>query len=265
MHSIADRDRHRVDVNGRLDVLLALTASDLRARYGRGRLRFAKWLLDPFAALGVYLVLVAAVLDRPGRATALSIACAVVPFQLVIMAVTSSMNAVRLRRAIVLNMRFDRELLPLSTVLTETVAFIAALGLLGAVMAGSRVTPTVHVLWLLVFVPLTVLLAFGMSVPATLFGVWYRDLTVFAVSFVRTLFFVAPGLVALDGVPEPAATLLKANPLSGLFEGYRDALLYGRAPDPWQILVPLAFSVAFLGLFVPVYRGEEAHLAKVVE
>ena len=68
----------------RLDTIVALTASDLRARYGRGRARVVKWLLDPFFAVGVYLVLVTVVLDRPGEAPGLSIACAVVPFQLVI-------------------------------------------------------------------------------------------------------------------------------------------------------------------------------------
>lgn len=248
-----------------LSVLLALTASDLRARYGRGRLRLAKWLLDPFAALGVYLVLVAVVLDRPEEAPALSIACAVVPFQLVVMVVASSMSAVRLRRSIVLNMRFDRGLLPASTALTETVAFAGALLLLFGIMAVSAVAPTPAVLWLVVFVPLNVLLAFALSFPATIFGVWHRDLTVFAMSFVRTLFFVAPGLVALDTVPEPAQSWLRLNPLSGIFEGYRSALLYGAAPDAWEIAVPLAWSIVLLALFVPLYRGEQAHLARVVE
>src|SRR5438874_2662482 len=64
------------------DVLISLVRSDLRARYGRGTSQFAKWLLDPFAAVGVYLLLVTIVLHRPGRAPGLSVACAVIPFQL---------------------------------------------------------------------------------------------------------------------------------------------------------------------------------------
>lgn len=254
---------------GRLErsanVLAALVVSDLRARYGRGPWRLAKWLLDPFAALGVYLVLVAFVLDRPGEAPALSIACAVVPFQLIVMVVASSMSSIRLRRSIVLNMRFERRLIPLSTVLTEAVAFGGALALLGGIMVLSRVAPTLHALWLLVFVPLTIVLAVGLAYPATLFGVWYRDLNVFALSFVRTLFFAAPGLVALDTVPSNVATVLKANPLSGLFEGYRDALLYGRSPEAWEVLVPLAFAVGLVAVFAPLYGREQRHLAKVVE
>src|SRR5207245_631264 len=67
------------------DLLLTLTASDIRSRYGRGPARSIKWLLDPFAAVGVYLLLIATVVPRAGRAPGLSLACAVVPFQLLMM------------------------------------------------------------------------------------------------------------------------------------------------------------------------------------
>ena len=66
------------------DVLTVLTRSDLQVRYGRGRLRFVKWVLDPIAALGIYLLLVAFVLDQGTLATGLSLACAIVPFQLLL-------------------------------------------------------------------------------------------------------------------------------------------------------------------------------------
>ena len=59
-----------------------LASSDLRVRYGRGGSRVLKWFLDPFAALGVYLVLVTLVLDEGTSRPGLGLACAVVPFQL---------------------------------------------------------------------------------------------------------------------------------------------------------------------------------------
>ena len=62
----------------RIDLLIALSSSDLRARYGRGSWKSLKWLLDPFFATGVYLILVTFVIDRPGVAPGLSIACATV-------------------------------------------------------------------------------------------------------------------------------------------------------------------------------------------
>ena len=76
----------------RLDVLRVLATSDLRVRYGRGRLRFLKWILDPLAALGVYLLLVAIVLSRGEDAIGLSLACAVIPFTLLMASVVNALD-----------------------------------------------------------------------------------------------------------------------------------------------------------------------------
>ena len=78
-------------LEGRPDVS---TIADLKVRYGRGGARLIKWIADPFALVGMYLVLVTLVLDRPGEAPGLSLACAVVPFQLVMATVANAMGAV---------------------------------------------------------------------------------------------------------------------------------------------------------------------------
>ena len=119
----------------RIDLLIALSSSDLRARYGRGSWKSLKWLLDPFFATGVYLILVTFVINRPGVAPGLSIACATVPFQLVIASVVNGLGSIQLRHSIVLNTRFDRSMIPLAGVVTETIAFGSALVLLAVMMA----------------------------------------------------------------------------------------------------------------------------------
>ncbi|MGZ8695951.1 MAG: ABC transporter permease [Gaiellaceae bacterium] len=248
-----------------LDVLGALTYSDLRARYGRGPWQFAKWLLDPFALVGVYLLLVSFVLNRPGTAPGLSLACAVIPFQLLMSTVIASMSAVSSRRSIILNMAFDRTLLPLSAVLTETAAFIASFALFALMMVAYGVAPTVDIVWLPLVVAVNVIFALGLSYPASLFGLWFRDLRVFAVSVVRTLFFLAPSLVPLAEIPGRAGDLVRINPLTGVFESYRDVLLFGHRPAVWQLAYPLAFGVALLAAFLPLYRREQTQFAKVVE
>jgi lipopolysaccharide transport system permease protein len=248
----------------RFDVLVALTVADLRVRYGRGPWRLLKWLLDPFALVGVFLVLVTVVLDRPGHAPGLSLACAVVPFQLTVMTVVNAMGAVALRRSIVLNMGFDRLLIPVSAACTEFVAFAASAVLLVGMMAIYGVAPTLAVLWLPVVVAVTVLVAAAFAFAASLFGLWFPELRPFGLSFVRTLFFLAPGLVPLAEIPSPADDLVKINPLSGLFESFRAVLLDGAAPALWMLAFPLAFAAIVLTVAVPLYRSEQAHFAKVL-
>jgi lipopolysaccharide transport system permease protein len=247
------------------DTLVALTMSDVRARYGRGPWRLVKWLLDPFAAVGVYLLLVTFVLNRPGTAPGLTVACAVVPFQLVMLSVVNANGAIRLRRSIILNGQFDRTLIPVASVLTETLAFAASIGLLALTMVGYRISPSMAILWLPVVLALNMVFALSWAYPSALMGLWFPDLRVFTVSFVRTLFFLAPGLIALADVHGRTHDLLRLNPLTGLFEAYRAVLLYGHRPEAWTILYPLGFSLVLVAIFLPIFIREQRHFAKVVE
>jgi ABC-type polysaccharide/polyol phosphate export permease len=246
------------------DVLVALAASDVRVRYGRGPAAALKWLLDPIAALGIYLLLVVLVLDRGGSAPGLTIACAVVPFQLVMMTVVNALRCIELRRSILLNLAVPRMLLPVASALTESVAFAAAMVLPFVMMAVYGVAPTAAVLWLIPAIAVTFALAAALAYPAALLGVWLPELSPFFISVVRALFFLAPGLVALDAVSGDGRRLLPLNPLTGIFETFRDALLYGRAPDAWQLLVPLGAALLVLAIGLPLYRRDAPHLAKVV-
>jgi ABC-type polysaccharide/polyol phosphate export permease len=246
-------------------VLATLGAADLKLRYGRGRASTVKWLLDPIAATGVYLLLVEFVLDRPGGAWALSIACAVFPFQLVMMTIINALNAVRLRQPIISNMAFPRMLLPISSTLTESVAFVGTLPVFAIMMVAYREWPEASVLWPPLLVLTTVVFAAACAYPAALIGLWFRELHNFVVSGVRTLFFLAAGLIALDQVHGLARDLLPLNPLTGIFEAYRNVLITGESPAWWHVLYPLAFAALLFAAFLPIYRSEQLQFAKVGE
>ena len=247
------------------EVLATLGAAELKLRYGRGRASTVKWLLDPIAATGVYLILVEFVLDRPGGAWALSIACAVFPFQLLMMTIINALNAVRLRQSIISNMGFPKMLLPISSALTESVAFIGTLPVFAFMMVAYGEEPEWSIVWLPLLILVTMFSAVACSYPAALIGLWFRELHNFVVSGVRTLFFLAAGLVALDTVHGLARDLLPLNPLTGIFEAYRNVLSEGQPPAWWHVLYPLAFASLMLAAFIPIYRREQAHFAKVSE
>lgn len=248
-----------------VEVLLSLTQADLRIRYGRGRFRVLRWLLEPFALAGVYLIFVVVVLNRPGHAVGLSLACAVVPFQLLMTTTTNSLGSITARRSIILNMKFNRLLIPLATTLTEIAVFAASFSLIVTMMLVYGVGPTWSLVWLPVALFVNILLAVAIAFPAALFGLWFRELRVFAISFMRTLFFLAPSLVPHSVTTGLAYNLLKLNPLTGLFDTYRDIFLYDRTPAAWAVLYPAGVALLLLGLTVPLYRREQDQFAKVVE
>jgi lipopolysaccharide transport system permease protein len=246
------------------DLLRALTEADLRFRYGRGPGRFLRWLLEPFALVGVYLLLVTFVLNRPGNAPGLSLAAAIVPFQLVILTVANAMDAVYIRRPILLNMRFERKLIPLSSTFTESTAFSASFLVIVAMMAAYHVAPTPALGWLPLVILVNIYLAAAGAYAASLLGLWLHELKPFLLSFVRMLFFLGPGLVPLSDASARAREILRFNPLSGMFESYRSVFLDGHAPAAWELLYPLAIASLILLVFVPLYSSEQTQFAKVV-
>jgi ABC-type polysaccharide/polyol phosphate export permease len=245
-------------------VIGALTRSDLRVRYGRGRLSTVKWLLDPFAAVGVYLLLVAFVLDRRGYAVGLSIACAVVPFQLVIMTIINALRAVELRRSVITNMAFDKSLIPVASGFTEAVGFAACFVLLALLMVAYGVAPTAWALMLPVIVLVTLFFAIACAFPAAVIGLWMPEISPFVMSAARATYFVAPGLISLSHIYGHTHDLLILNPLTGLFESFRDALLYGQAPQWWELVYPTVFGMLLIAIVYPVWRRDAPHFAKVL-
>lgn len=236
----------------------------MRARYGRGPWQMFKWLIDPFALTGVYLAFLVLVLNRPGGVPGLSVACAVVPFQLVIATVVTSLDSIRARETIIANMAFPRIYIPVAAALTEAMAFAASLVLLALMMGVYSVAPTSSILLLPVVILVNVAFAAAIAYPAALFALWLPDLRVFAISLVRTAFFLAPGVIPLSQIGGSANELVRINPLTGLFESYRAVLVDGSAPDAWMFVVPLAFAAVVAAIFVPIYRREQPHLAKVI-
>jgi lipopolysaccharide transport system permease protein len=247
-----------------IDVIGALTRSDLKVRYGRGRLSTIKWLLDPFAAVGVYLLLVAFVLNRQGYAVGLSIACAVVPFQRVMMTIINALRAVDLRRSVITNMAFDKSLIPVASMCTEAIGFSACFVLLALLMVVYGVTPTIWILMLPAVVAVTLFFAAACAFPAALLGLWKPEMIPFVMSVARATYFVAPGLIALRHIYGHTHDLLIFNPLTGLFEGFRDALLYGQAPEWWELAYPTAFGALLIAIVYPLWRREAPHFAKVL-
>jgi len=245
------------------DLLRVLVESDLRFRYGRGPWRFARWLLEPVALVGVYLLLVTFILAESGTAVGLSLTCAVIPFQLVMLTIANAMTTLEARRPILLNMAFDRSLLPPSCTLTECAGFASSFFLLALTMAAYGVAPTWNVLWFPLVLLVNLLLAVAAAYAAILLGIWLRELKAFVLSFVRILFFLAPALVPLEQTSESVRGWLKLNPLTGLFEAYRDVFLYGQRPAGWELVYPLVGALALFVVFVPIYRSEQRQFAKV--
>jgi len=109
-----------------------------------------------------------------------------------------------------------------------------------------------------------IVFAVGLAYPSALIGVWFPDVRLFTTQAMRMLYFAAPGVVALSEVSGRTHQLMRLNPLTALFESYRDVLIYGRLPALWMLLYPAGLALLLLAASLPVYRRDQHHFAKVI-
>jgi lipopolysaccharide transport system permease protein len=139
----------------------------------------------------------------------------------------------------------------MTPVLAKLVDFSISLMLVVAVMFYYQISPT----WNFVYLPLLVLLM--MAVPAGI-GLWFSSLAIryrdvkFAMPFViRMLIYSAPILYPISAIPEQYRVFYSLNPIVGVIEGYRAALL--GMPMPWEYILPGSLVALLVLIFGAIY------------
>lgn len=251
--------------------LVALLAwRDIRVRYKQSVLGAAWAVLQPLLTLAVFAGIFGLLLGRenlPGAAGApysLSTFSALVAWQLFARGVTGGSESIVANQALVAKVHFPRLVLPLAPVLGALVDFGLSLLVLAALCAATGVAPGWELALLPPLVLLTVAAALGVSLWLSAANALYRDVRV-ALPFAVQLWMLLTPVVysasrMLEGRPDWLVFVYGLNPMAGVAEGFRYALLGGE--PPWALLATAAVTTALLlasGLLV--FRALEPDLA----
>lgn len=160
---------------------------------------------------------------------------------------------------------FPRLSLPLSAVLGALVDLAVAMSVLVVLMVAYSVSP--NPLGLLAL-PLFVLLAFATALGVGTFlaaiNVRFRDVQ-YTVPFLTQIWlFCTPVIYPASIFPEPWRTILAINPMTGVVEGFRWALLAGAPPSWIGIAISSCVAIAMLMLGIYRFRRTERRFADVI-
>ena len=228
-----------------------LARSQISVRYRRSMLGILWALLQPLGYLLVFLFLRGVFgASSDGAPFALTGYCGLVLWAFFSNAVANSASSVIKNRGVVKKVAIKREVFPASTLLVSLVdLFIASVLLAGMLIffaSSGRFEPDVGwaLLWVPVIVFLTGMFAFGIGMLAAAIGT-YKDDLIIAMPFIMQFWLLAtPLLYRLDEVPERWQVLFSMNPMVGLVESFRAAVLHSAPPDPHA----LGLSVLGIGL-----------------
>jgi lipopolysaccharide transport system permease protein len=186
---------------------------------------------------------------------AISTFCALVPWQLFAAALSSSGNSLVANQNLITKVYFPRLVAPIAPALGAMVDFAVAFVVLLGMMVVCGLTPGVGILAVPLFALFAVAAALSVSLWLSALNAMYRDVRHILPFLVQAWMFATPVVYTtasvMGGQPGWLRVLYGLNPMAGVIEGFRWALLGGANP-PWDLLGTSAVAVAALfvgGLF----------------
>jgi lipopolysaccharide transport system permease protein len=159
---------------------------------------------------------------------------------------------------------FPRLVVPISAVLSGAVDFVLAFVVLMGMMLYYGITPTGAVVWLTALLLLALATSLGVGLWLTAMNVQFRDVR-YAVPFlINAWMFATPIAYPSSLLGEPWRTLYGINPMAGVVEGFRWALLGTETTPGPIVLVSAGVAVGLLVSGAYYFRRMEEPFADVV-
>ena len=162
---------------------------------------------------------------------------------------------------------FPRLFVPLSTIGSRMVNFSLSFVIYFALMAWYWDQMPTHPGLMLLLIPLLILLtimtALGVGCVLSSLTVSYRDFRIIVPFLVQIWMFLSPVIYPVTTMPEKYQSLMALNPMTGIIEGFRSALL--NQPANWEALMissGMAVGIFLFGLFY--FRRTERRFADIV-
>jgi lipopolysaccharide transport system permease protein len=226
---------------------------DLKVRYKQTVLGIGWAVLQPLVTVVIFSVIFGRLADLPSDSIPYPVftLVALLPWQLFSAAFTGASNSVVGSANLLTKVYFPRLIVPLAAVLTPLVDFLVWVGLLAVLMAWYGLAPTVNVIWL----PLLTLIAVALAL-----GVGLRYLLPFVL---QAWMWLSPVAYSLELVPAAWRPLYALNPMVGVIQGFRWALVGSASPGS-LLLISAAGAAALLAAGAYYFRRTEDHFADLI-
>ncbi len=240
--NLADLWRYR-------ELIFFLTWRDISVRYKQTALGAAWAVIQPLFTMIVFTVFFGQLgkLPSDGLPYPIFAFCALLPWQLFAYSLTESGNSLVANQNLISKVYFPRVVIPLSATLGGLLDFVIAFCVLLVLMVVYRITPTLAVWTLPLFVLLALITALGAGLWLSALNVEYRDVRYTIPFLTQFWMFITPIAYPSSMVPEGWRALYGINPMVGVVEGFRWALLGTDTQPGAQVWVSV---LAALGLFL---------------
>ncbi len=254
------------------ELLYILAWRDISVRYKQTLIGISWTLLQPLLQMVVMVVVFSMLAKLPSEGNApyaILVFAAMLPWQFFASAISAASASIVGNANLISKVYFPRMIIPAAAVATSFVDFLFSLAILAALMLWYGYPPSWRMLTLPVFMLLAILAAFGPGLLITALNAEYRDFRYVIPFIVQFGLYVSPvgfsSTVVRENFGEALFLLYSLNPMVGVIEGFRWAILGGEARIHLPALaLSLLLSLGFLVLGARYFRRLERTFADVV-
>jgi lipopolysaccharide transport system permease protein len=247
------------------DLFWFLTWRDIKTRYAQSVLGVGWAIIQPVFSMIVFTVVFGnlARVDSEGVPYAIFSYTALVPWTFFSTSLTSASSSLISSKNMITKVYFPRLVIPISPVLGKMIDFGISFLILLGLMVWFGIKPTIWALMVPLFIILMMLTSAGMGMWLTALSIQYRDIRYGADFFIQLLMYASPVIYATSKIPAKFQLIYALNPMVGVIEGFRAALLGTRAM-PWDLLgMGALMAVAFFLSGAMYFRSMEKYFADV--
>jgi len=256
------------DVWNYRELLYFLTWRDVLVRYKQTVIGVAWVILRPLLIMLVFTIAFGKIAKLPSEGATpypLLVLAGLLPWQFFATALSEASASLVSNANLVTKVYFPRIVVPVSATITSLVDFVVTLGLLVAAMAWYGVWPSARILAIIPLLALMFTAALGAGIWLAALNVRYRDFRYIVPFIVQFGLYVSPVGFSSKVIPEGWAWIYMINPMVGVIDGFRWALLDTGAPlDLRPLAVSAAISLGLLWAGIAYFRRAERSLADVI-
>lgn len=248
------------------ELLYFLVWRDIKVRYKQTVLGAAWAILQPFMTMVVFSLFFGKLAKIPSEGVPYPIFsfAALVPWTFFATGLGQGANSLVGSQNLIKKVYFPRLVIPIASVLSGVVDFALAFLVLLGMMFFYGIYPTLNLLWLPLLLLLALVTSLGVSLWLSALNVQFRDVRYTVPFLTQFWLFATPIAYPSSLLPEPWRTIYGLNPMAGVVEGFRWALLgTDTRPGP-MILVSTFAAVALLVSGAFYFRRMEKTFADVV-
>jgi lipopolysaccharide transport system permease protein len=248
------------------ELLYFLTWRDIKVRYKQTVLGAAWAIIQPFFTMVVFSLFFGKLAQIPSDGIPYPIFAfaALVPWTYFANGLSQSSSSLVQSSSLINKVYFPRLAIPLSSVISGVVDFALAFTVLLGMMLYFNVVPTWNVIWLPGLVLLTLVTSLGVGLWLCTLNVHYRDVRYVVPFLTQFWMFCTPIAYPSSLLPEQWRTVYSINPMVGVVEGFRWALLGTDTAPGAMIGVSSLAAVCLLVSGVYYFRRMEKTFADVV-